>query len=240
MAEGRRSGVPPRMRPWSLGGYGVCGRPEPDTGTSPLRSRRSQRELGALRRLAGTRTERLSTWHVATLLASHAHLEGSSLWIAHTQHDHARMLRGNDPSDRDNALQLLDRALITANSSTSRRSPTRHEHSSARWRGLSLRWLSSDPHSSAFTRPTTGYDTALPTLRLQRGTRGLLAAIGTQCDHHALRIGRLGCRCRCDPLRRLVKNHLPGLINVALAMLARTSLELPAFSTRRRLGSAAR
>jgi hypothetical protein len=99
------------------------------------------------------------------------------------------MLRGNDPSDRDNALQLLDRALITAQQLD-------REALADKARALERTMEKAEPcaaspptpHSSAFTRPTTGSNTALPTLRLQRGTRGLLAAIGTQCDHHTLRI----------------------------------------------------
>jgi tetratricopeptide (TPR) repeat protein len=39
----------------------------------------------------------------------------SPLWIAHTQHDYARMLlQRNLPGDHDNALALLDQALATA------------------------------------------------------------------------------------------------------------------------------
>jgi tetratricopeptide (TPR) repeat protein len=38
----------------------------------------------------------------------------SPLWVAHTQHDYARMLLRNHAGDREKALELLDEALATA------------------------------------------------------------------------------------------------------------------------------
>jgi tetratricopeptide (TPR) repeat protein len=52
--------------------------------------------------------------HFEQALAMSARIK-SPLWIAHTQHDYANMLRlRNQPGDRDKALELLTQAISTA------------------------------------------------------------------------------------------------------------------------------
>jgi len=52
--------------------------------------------------------------HFEHALATNAQIR-SPLWIAHTQHDYARMLlRRGHPGDRHKARQLLKQALVTA------------------------------------------------------------------------------------------------------------------------------
>jgi DNA-binding SARP family transcriptional activator len=75
--------------------------------------------LGSASRPLGMLATTLSRYeeaarHFQQALKTNAQIK-SPLWIAHTQHDYARMLLlRNHPGDHDEALQLLDQALITA------------------------------------------------------------------------------------------------------------------------------